>query len=229
MFNAVVAMGDGDPRTVYIRVMDFNDTDFDRAYYEDALSQKRAAAGVEEGSRASVHADGCEDGGGAPEAPEARPQMETNEKSTSDGVDGTQELPDEEVDQDEMIVDDDGDEDWVDEDAEGENANDDDDDDEDELEMDVDDDPDARRTSEQRTRDAIEGFGSLCVINKDQKAQCERTKVALHESYVEDVFVYKQRITTSLPFRWSFRTEPEIQRWTACMMDDEHIIGLKAS
>ncbi|KAG8940385.1 hypothetical protein FRC00_013039, partial [Tulasnella sp. 408] len=144
----------------------------------------------------------------------------TTPKGINEGASEPVEETEEEAEAEPLIVDDDGDEDWVDddEDAEGE----DEDEDEDEPEGNT-----GRRTLNQRQQDAIPGFGDLCIISPEEKARCERTNVALHESYVEDALVFKDRITTSLRFRWSFKTAPEVQRWTSCMMDDEHIIGLK--
>ncbi|KAG9047753.1 hypothetical protein FS837_001594 [Tulasnella sp. UAMH 9824] len=202
----LVAMGENEDRAVHIRLMDFNDRGFDRVYHEDALAEP---AGAEEEIATSDGA--C----GAPEAPET-----TNPNGINEGASEPVEETEEEAEAEPLIVDDDGDEDWVDEDedAEGEDENEEEQEDEETT---------VRRTLRQRRQDAIPGFGDLCIIRPEEKARCERTNVALHESYVEDALVFKDRITTSLRFRWSFKTAPEIQRWTSCMMDDEHIIGLK--
>ncbi|KAG8921514.1 hypothetical protein FRC01_000214 [Tulasnella sp. 417] len=216
----LVAMGENEDRAVHIRLMDFNDREFDRVYHEDAVAQ--TAGAEEEFGRPDKEA--C----GATEAPETT-QKGINEGAAAELTEETMETDEAEPLVTDVIVDDDGDSDWVDEDqdAEGEEEEEEDEgeeDDEEELESQ---DANSRRTWRQRRHDAITGFGDLCILKPEEKARCERTSIALHESYVEDMLVFKDRITTSLPFRWSFKTAPEVQRWTSCMLDDEHIIGLK--
>ncbi|KIO34819.1 hypothetical protein M407DRAFT_240600 [Tulasnella calospora MUT 4182] len=213
----LAAMGEDEDRAVHIRLMDFNDREFDRVYHEDAVAQ---TAGAEEEFARSEGA--C----GAPEAPETSTPIGINEGASESGSETHEEAETEQL----VIGDDDGDSDWVDED---EDAAGDEESEEEEAEIDDEDldleaeDNSSRRTLRQRRQDAIPGFGDLCILRPEEKARCERTRVALHESYVEDILVFKNRITTSLPFRWSFKTAPEVQRWTSCMLDDEHIIGLK--
>ncbi|KAG8954499.1 hypothetical protein FRC04_011827 [Tulasnella sp. 424] len=204
----LVAMGADEDRAVHIRVMDFNDREFDRSYHEDVVAQ---TAGAEE--RSGRRGAEC----GAPEEPE--PALNGINENQAEPGEVSQELAEQLV-----IVDDDGDDNWVDEEEEEEEEGEDEEDEE--LEWEVQQETNLARSARRR-RDAILGFGSLCIQGPEEKARCERMGIAYHESYLEDDYVFKYRITTSLPFRWSFKTAPEIQRWTSCMLDDEHIIGLK--
>lgn len=207
-----------------LRVMDFNDAEFALALKKDqerVPEEEKLPAPVEENIKTD---DDDQDS-------RNRADAEADAASASPASSNPSENHEEE---DIMMEEDDGDSDWVDEEedgmgdvGEGDEEDDDDDEDEDEDEDEEEEEPAAVETWSDK--DAIWGFGSLRVADKAKRAQCTRQSIAFHGSYVADSLVFKDRVETRLPFRWSFRDAEVIKQFDRVMIDDEHIIGQRVS
>lgn len=114
------------------------------------------------------------------------------------------------------VMEDDGDDDWVDEDEDEE---------EDEEEGIAN-----MWRAPAGAADAVAGFGSLRTGSKGMSGKIEKRQMADVATYVEDPAVFVGRkLETSLPFRWMWRNAEETRRFSRVMIDNEHIIGLRVS
>lgn len=208
--------------------MDFNDAEFALALKED---QERVPEVEEieqvETTVKEVWEDDSDDDHDGDQPPTDGTNAEATAASTSaaTGSNPSQVLDEDVI----MIEDDDGDPSWEDEEGdddedEDEDGEGDEDEDDDEEEDESDDEPEVRNE-----KDAIWGFGSLRMANNANRAQCTRQQIAFHASYVSEPLVFKDRVETKLPFRWSFKDADVIKLFDRVMIDDEHIIGQRVS
>ncbi|KAG9022005.1 hypothetical protein FRB95_001005 [Tulasnella sp. JGI-2019a] len=67
---------------------------------------------------------------------------------------------------------------------------------------------------------SVAGFESLRTDSMTVKALFERTKIASQPTVISDHLVFQQSVRTELPFRWSFKGAPEVNKFEQVMIDN---------
>ncbi|KAG9015097.1 hypothetical protein FRB94_004216 [Tulasnella sp. JGI-2019a] len=209
--------------TIQLRVMDFNSVDFIKVLEEDA--KEHATTAVPSNGTGPDHFLGTEPEGAG--SLHLDPSV-MDQEGTELMLDGTALDIDHEFDLEDFlphlsvtgglgILDDDGDETWT--DTEGEDEGDDVDDMTNGNNM--------RQQTPEHTTYSVAGFGGLRMESEAIKDLFERTRIASQPTVIRDPLVFKGPVRTELPFRWSFKDTPEVNRFEKVMIDNEHIIGLR--
>ncbi|KAG8997434.1 hypothetical protein FRB94_007660 [Tulasnella sp. JGI-2019a] len=73
--------------------------------------------------------------------------------------------------------------------------------------------------------DGDDGFEGLQTDSMAVKGLFERTKIASQPTIIKDQLVFEHSVRTGLPFRWSLKDAPEVNKFDKVMIDHEHIIG----
>ncbi|KAG9022712.1 hypothetical protein FRB95_014288 [Tulasnella sp. JGI-2019a] len=77
----------------------------------------------------------------------------------------------------------------------------------------------------EHTSCSVDGFEGLQTDSMAVKGLFERTKIASQPTIITDPLVFEQSVRTELPFRWSLKDAPEVNKFDKVMIGHEHIIG----
>ncbi|KAG8983245.1 hypothetical protein FRB93_007330 [Tulasnella sp. JGI-2019a] len=77
----------------------------------------------------------------------------------------------------------------------------------------------------EHTNYSVDGFEGLQTDSMAVKGLFERTKIASQPTIIKDQLVFEHSVRTGLPFRWSLKDAPEVNKFDKVMIDHEHIIG----